>query len=1246
MPRVALAIVLALALPFEPGKCADDIKEKMAELRQRISELAKEIGHQHQVIAAMQASLANSYKTGERLDLTKLEAIGQAGTGVIDAGKDKPKGVQEIIAEYESFSNPQNYAGLARLGIHFHNETKPLVEKRKGELGLKPDELLSDADIKPIWKLAFGRAYFKNEIVRSQEYVARIKAEMDDLNNELNSYEKQWLTHMPEFTMSRVPMYPDKKKLVRLELEPTSPPVVALPMYGHDLSAVFLERNQATYLRAWAVYDDGSREEVTTTSDSPQRWTLWSPSRFVNKGHVHIDETGIFTIQATYVEGGDKGKVPGNQTASMKVVVEEVPTLTVGLAANPPSVVAGKDTEVTFHIFIAFNGGISPAAGYATRILDDVKLELAGCNNLKSQIPGFYNAGDSFTASCKQTIQNGGTWTLKAEGVYKPYSRLVKGEASVAIPERPASPDNTPPQLTISSHTNGQQVNTPEITLAGSATDRAKGDNGIWMVFVDDSVVSQSEPLQKTGAGTGQWSKKIDLVPGENRLVVRAHDNSANYNAAEQAITIIYNAPEEAAEHFVVRPIDSTIDIGQSVSFSAWLASATTTSRDVTGDNKTRWISGPQFMAEKAGIFTVTAIHDGQVATATIKVKDPAKPGIYEPGATGDGPEGGLWNILFKPDGTGRPRCYKFFVAKIGGKRVASPGVLTPLGTREGWSVDTSGGAGPNRGWSWSNWKQVNARMTELSVFGDDWYGCLADPQVASPTEGAGQVNPLPAGAIAYGIWRKHHGLDPPNCYQFHSAPVEKSASLDTRSGWEREPGFFGPHDKSSVGAVVSRLSRYGGNYYGCMAGGSDSAAGAAGVVADVDTAISSCDANAISAVAARLAWAGPGPLGDARDRLQRIGAVLSDVNVAFATGNRNYDAGQFTEARGALEQAERALARLGGDPVCPAIRERISGGLGKISKVESVVGKVNEAIEGCDASALSSIRSQLANAGGLPPLLAGKLAEVNRIVPVLDRARSTFNQANEAFVNGDISTARTRVQSARTAIGELGGSPACTGMTDHIDRAVAKINKVESIISDADWAISNCNREQIRDLNARLSAVSDANVALIRKTEELRKAEKDCDSRVAAEANADCERRAGAGYFARMQDDGRYICMPTKAAADDWCRRKNSGSGIHAGPIRADGGFDCLQSAQGERADADADCRREYGNRFRRLVRQNGEWLCEYDDPQPQQPPPQPTVTPERPAPPAAGCPWCKLFDGVADPLTATQGVGQRLRR
>jgi hypothetical protein len=503
-------------------------------------------------------------------------------------------------------------------------------------------------------------------------------------------------------------------------------------------------------------------------------------------------------------------------------------------------VFSGESTQVRYTIRVEFaaypNPGEPEFGPLLNNALENITVTDSLCTDLKPLIGhrgttspdmGYMLSGDIWEFGCEQTLQATTRNSVTVLGNWGPYNRIVQASDSLTVTEKPPGSDRGAPELKVLSHTDGQRVSQADIVLRGLASDKNRGDNGIWMVFVNDRWISTNQPLKASGGGALLWEHKLRLEPGANAIRFEARDNSHNYNKTLKTITVTYEPPaseEEAAASpptaLVVVPSAKTVTIGETVTFRAFVGLEHKRIREVTDSPETKWVPGRIVVAENPGTMKVTVMYGTMTRTAEITVELPRPPDLTRPG---EGPPGGQWNILFKPDGTDRPNCFKFMVAGVGGDRLAAPGVLTPLATREGWSVDSAAGAGPYEGWAWSDWKQVNARMMELSVYGDDWYGCRQAAQVQPPRAGAGRVSPLPPDVVPYGIWRRHHFVDPQDCFEFQAVPLAKAQAMDARTEWEREPNFFGPYAKNEVNAVVSNLSRYGGDYYGCLAAAEDS---------------------------------------------------------------------------------------------------------------------------------------------------------------------------------------------------------------------------------------------------------------------------------------------------------------------------------------------------------------------------------------------------------------------------------------
>ena len=94
--------------------------------------------------------------------------------------------------------------------------------------------------------------------------------------------------------------------------------------------------------------------------------------------------------------------------------------------------------------------------------------------------------------------------------------------------------DTLGPNLVVTSHTDGQTVTSKSITITGTASDAGRGDDGISSVYCAVKI----DGATATGAGTANWSQKVDLIPGRNMIPIYAYDNSPFPNATSLTLTI------------------------------------------------------------------------------------------------------------------------------------------------------------------------------------------------------------------------------------------------------------------------------------------------------------------------------------------------------------------------------------------------------------------------------------------------------------------------------------------------------------------------------------------------------------------------------------------------------------------------------------------------------------------------------------------------------------------------------------
>src|SRR5664279_5575611 len=108
--------------------------------------------------------------------------------------------------------------------------------------------------------------------------------------------------------------------------------------------------------------------------------------------------------------------------------------------------------------------------------------------------------------------------------------------------------DLLPPNLTVTSPTDGVTVFTSTITITGTASDAGRGDNGISSVYLNGTLPN----VNAAGNGTVNWSKAIDLSPGPNNITVYAYDNNQFPNMASQTLTINFQPADTLGPNLVV----------------------------------------------------------------------------------------------------------------------------------------------------------------------------------------------------------------------------------------------------------------------------------------------------------------------------------------------------------------------------------------------------------------------------------------------------------------------------------------------------------------------------------------------------------------------------------------------------------------------------------------------------------------------------------------------------------------------
>ncbi len=279
--------------------------------------------------------------------------------------------------------------------------------------------------------------------------------------------------------------------------------------------------------------------------------------------------TGSITLLGTASDSGRGGggissvTVSGtranNDTAIGSATASWNRTFDLSLGPNVVSVVARDDSPARNDVALAIMVIYDPADS------DPPELEIASHRNGQTvSVPTIVLAGTASDAGHSDNGISGVTVNLQtatgglADGAATaPWTRtmnldlgpnLISVVASDNSPRRNSTAftltivyepvDTTPPELEVTSHQDGQTVLSGSITLAGTASDADRGDNGVLSVEVNGSAAPGGTAL---GGGKANWGKLISLKLGENVISIVAQDSSPNRNSVAQTIVLRYD---------------------------------------------------------------------------------------------------------------------------------------------------------------------------------------------------------------------------------------------------------------------------------------------------------------------------------------------------------------------------------------------------------------------------------------------------------------------------------------------------------------------------------------------------------------------------------------------------------------------------------------------------------------------------------------------------------------------------------
>jgi hypothetical protein len=161
---------------------------------------------------------------------------------------------------------------------------------------------------------------------------------------------------------------------------------------------------------------------------------------------------------------------------------------------------------------------------------------------------------------------------------------VVDGTSTFTVYITTDETDFAGPTVAVTSHTYGQVIGTANITLAGTATDSARGGNGVSQVTVDGVAADNGSA---TGSNTANWSLDVTLNDGLNTIAIIATDNAATANTSELTFSITYDTTPPTV--IDVSPDDGATGISTNtnfgISFSEAMNPATVNTSTIRVDN-------------------------------------------------------------------------------------------------------------------------------------------------------------------------------------------------------------------------------------------------------------------------------------------------------------------------------------------------------------------------------------------------------------------------------------------------------------------------------------------------------------------------------------------------------------------------------------------------------------------------------------------------------------------------------------
>lgn len=353
-----------------------------------------------------------------------------------------------------------------------------------------------------------------------------------------------------------------------------------------------------------------------------------------------------------------------------------------------------------------------------------------------------------------------------------------------------------------------------------------------------------------------------------------------------------------------------------------------------------------------------------------------------------------------------------------------------------------------------------------------------------------------------------------------------------------------------------------------------------------MDDAIESCASGAISGAISTFSEINHPAM---QAKLKHANTVMS-ANGLYEQARNSFSGGDLKAAEAKLVEVRNKLDSVQ-SAQCTPLREKINAGLAKIEKIENAIAQAKVAAANCNSVDISRWQTKLD-------------ASEN---PAFADAKSLLKIANEKCGEQKAEAEQAARQSCTADAKARGGVFNYVEMKEDGSSTChwckgGYYPKRRNCIPTQKTADKWCNDNNSGSYWNAVNIKNDGTFQCKADTDKL-------NATATAFCKKDARKRGKIHARVEFKSDGSYncyncnrgyrpsgaACIPTQRTANSWCNANNAGSGWRARNIRRDGTFDCRQTGRAARRTAIANCRRQYGQRYLRVERQNGQYVCRF---------------------------------------------------